>query len=189
LLYACETNRLVLKILDREAAPQVLAFYEGNKDLFEPWEPKRSDNFYTLFYQKASLSAESHQIADGKLLRYWVFHKENPKEIIGSISFQNFLMAPYLNCSIGYKFGQKYNHCGYAYESIQKAIEILWKDYHIHRIEAFIMPDNSPSLRLIERLHFEYEGISRSYAHVNGIWSDHKRYALLNPFDCKDYVN
>lgn len=178
-----ETDRLLLKTLNKDAAPMVLAFYEDNKSLFETWEPKRANNFYTLFYQKASLSAEFHKMAEGKLLRYWVFLKENPEEIIGTVCFQNFLKAPYQSCCIGYKLAEKYTHQGYAYESIQKAIEIILEVYHIHRIEAFIMPNNLPSLRLIEKLGFICEGLSISYALVNGIWSDHKRYTFINPED------
>lgn len=179
----CESDRLLLKTLGADMAPMVLSFYEENKEHFEPWEPKRPNNFYTIYYQRASLSAEYHQMKEGKLLRLWVFLKDNPDEVIGTICFQNLLKAPYLSCNLGYKFGKKYNHKGYAYESIKKGIEIMWKDYGMHRIEAFIMPNNEPSLRLIERLDFVYEGICHSYAQINGSWSDHKRYALVNPSD------
>jgi len=182
-LYTLNTERLILKALTKDAAPMVLSFYEDNRSFFESWEPGRAENFYTLFYQKASLSAEFNQMTEGKLLRYWIFLKDTPEEIIGSISFQNFLKAPYLSCSLGYKFGHRYTHQGYAFESIQKGIEIIMGEFHIHRIEAFIMPNNVPSLRLIERLSFIYEGISYSYAYINGTWSDHKRYALLNSLD------
>ncbi|MBE5965729.1 MAG: GNAT family N-acetyltransferase [Lachnospiraceae bacterium] len=181
--HTCETDRLILKTLGKEAAPMVLSFYEENKSHFEPWEPKRPNNFYTLFYQKASLSAEYHQMAEGKLLRYWVFHKDNTDEIIGTVCFQNFLRAPYLSCSLGYKYGYKYIHKGYAYESIQKGIRLVWDEYNMHRIEAYIMPSNKPSLRLIKRLDFVYEGLCYSYACINDQWSDHKRYALINPAD------
>lgn len=177
------TDRLILKTLTKDAAPMVLDFYEDNRSFFETWEPARADNFYSLCYQKASLSAEYNQMAEGKLLRYWVFLKDAPEEIIGSICFQNFLKKPYLSCSLGYKFSHKYHHQGYAFESIQKGIDIIMNEFYIHRIEAFIMPDNIPSIHLIERLSFIYEGISYSYAHINGSWSDHKRYAFLNSKD------
>lgn len=176
-----ETERLLLKPLNKEAAPLVLSFYEDNKSLFEPWEPIRSLNFYTLSYHKASLTAECNQMTEGKLMRYWVFLKDNPEEIIGTFCFQNLLREPYLSCSLGYKFSHRYLHQGYALESIRKGIEINFKDYRMHRIEAFIMPGNDPSQRLIEKLSFQYEGISYSYARVNGIWVDHMRYSLINP--------
>lgn len=177
------TERLVLKALGKEAAPAVLAFYKDNISHFEPWEPARSANFYTLAYQKASLTAEYARMAEGKLIRYWVFLKDNPTEIIGSVSFQSFLGQPYQSCSLGYKLSHRHLHKGYAYESIQKGIEIVFNEYHVHRIEAHIMPDNTPSLKLIEKLSFQYEGISRSYARINGCWTDHRRYSLINPKD------
>lgn len=178
-----ETHRLRLSILHENAASMVLSFYEDNKTVFEPWEPKRADNFYTLSYQKASLSAEYQQMLETKSVRYWVFLKDYPDTIIGSVCFHNILRGSYQSCSLGYKFNQQYRQQGFAFESIQKTIEIMYLEYHIHRIEAFIMPTNHPSLRLIEKLNFYYEGISYSYANINGFWSDHKRYALINPRD------
>lgn len=176
-----ETDRLILKTLTKDAAPMVLTFYDENRSFFETWEPRRADNFYTLYYQKASLSAEYHQMAEGKLLRYWVFLKDNPDEIVGTVCFQNFLRDPYQSCMLGYKFAWKFHHQGYALESIRKAMDIIINDYSIHRVEAFIMPNNRPSIKLIERLYFIYEGISYSFANIDGVWSDHRRYAYINP--------
>lgn len=180
---AYETDRLILKELCKNDAASVLSFYEDNKAVFEPWEPKRDNNFYTLSYQKASLTAESNLMAEGRLFRYWVFTKEHPEEIIGCLCFQNILREPYKSCSLGYKFSADHFHQGYASESIKKGIEIMFDEFHIHRIEAFIMEHNEPSLRLIERLAFHYEGLCLSYARIRDIWSDHKRYALINPSD------
>ena len=180
---AYDTMRLTVRQLNKDAADQVLDFYEKNKSLFEPWEPKRASQFYTLAYQKASLSAEYHQMLEGKLLRYWVFLKDAPDEIIGSFCFQNFLKGPYKSCCLGYKFSERHLHKGYAFESIQMGLELLFDELPVHRIEAFIMPDNHSSLRLIEKLGFTYEGVSYSYANINGTWADHKRYSLINPID------
>lgn len=178
-----ETDRLILTTLGRESAPMVLSFYEDNKYHLEPWEPMRSINFYSLHLQKASLTAESNLMAEGKLIRYWVFLKDNPDEIIGSICFQNFLKAPYNSCVLGYKFAQKHCRKGYAYESITKSIEIIWKNYNIHRIEAYIMKNNKPSIRLIQKLNFNYEGICFSFANICGQWRDHIQYSIINPED------
>ena len=176
-----ETPRLNLIFLQKDAVPMVLSFYEDNKNIFEQWEPKRFATFYTLSYQKASLTSEHYQMLEGKLLRYWVFLMDHPNEIVGTVCFQNFRKAPYYSCSLGYKLSEKYWHQGYAYEAIQTAIQYVFKEKQIHRIEAFIMPNNIPSIRLIERLQFRYEGLSFSYANINGSWEDHKRYSLINP--------
>ncbi len=176
-----ESNRLLYKVLNKNYASPVLSFYEDNKSNFEPWEPKREDNFYTLPYQRASLIVENNLITEGKLLRLWAFLKDNPDEIVGCVCFQNILREPYRSCSLGYKISYKYLHQGYAYEALNKCIDILFAEYPIHRIEAYIMENNEPSMRLIERLSFHYEGLSYDYARIRGIWTNHRRYSLINP--------
>lgn len=178
-----ETDRLLLRILTKEDAELVLAFCKDNRECFEKWEPLKDNSFYTLSYQKASLSAEKNLMADGKLLRYWIFRKDHPEEIIGSVCFQNILREPYRSCSLGYKLSFRHRHQGYATESLKKCIEIAFEEQHFHRIEAFIMESNESSLHVIKRLGFQYEGLSCSFARINGVWTDHRRYALINPHD------
>lgn len=179
-----ETDRLILKTLNKDSAPLVLSFYEENKDAFEPWEPTRSMNFYTLSYQKASLTAEFNHMTEGKLIRLWIFSKNNPQDIVGSVCFQNFLREPYQSCTLGYKISQKYQHQGYAIESIEKGLDVIFQELHLHRIEAYIMPENEASRHVVEKLNFQQEGLAKSYARIHGAWRDHWRYVLLNPSDC-----
>jgi len=179
-----ESDRLILKILGKEAAPMVLSFYLENREHLEAWEPERGKNFYTLAYHKATLAAEYNQMLDGRRIRFWLFLKDNPNEIIGSVSFQNFLGEPYKSCVIGYKIGSRFLRQGYAYEAVKKCLSIIFDEYHMHRVEAYIMPENIPSLRLAEKLCFNYEGLSYSFAKINGKWRDHIRFSIINPKDC-----
>lgn len=176
-----ETSRLRLTALNKDSADLVLRFYDENRDTFEPWEPKRSPNFYTLSYQRAILTAEHNLICDGKLIRYWIFLKDYPHEIIGSISFQNLLPEPYQSCTLGYKIAKKHQGKGYAYEALVKSIETLQDHHNIHRIEAYIMSNNKASIGLIQKLHFIYEGPSYGYAKVNGHWANHLRFSYILP--------
>ena len=50
-----ETERLVLKVLDKSYAQLVLDYYLRNKSFLEPWEPLRSKEFYTKQYQEEQL--------------------------------------------------------------------------------------------------------------------------------------
>lgn len=42
------------------------------------------------------------------------------------------------------------------------------------------MPSNKSSLRVLEKLNFEHEGICEKYQKINGKWEDHILLALLN---------
>lgn len=175
------TGRLQLQIEDASKAEAVLAFYKKNATLFDRFEPTRPDHFYTLEYQKASLAYEYSEIIKGKALRYYVYLKENPSVIIGSVNFAKIEHGPFSRASIGYKFDSNYHGNGYALEACQAAIPILFSNYHIHRIEARVSLDNLPSIRLLEKLDFVYEGIEYQSVEINGIFKDHHRYSLLCP--------
>ncbi len=48
----------------------------------------------------------------------------------------------------------------------------------LHRIEINIRPENRPSIRVVEKLGFRYEGVRERYLHIDGQWRDHVSYAL-----------
>jgi ribosomal-protein-alanine N-acetyltransferase len=45
-------------------------------------------------------------------------------------------------------------------------------------MEICIRPENEPSLRVVEKLGFRYEGLRRRFIHINGDWRDHFCFAL-----------
>lgn len=175
----CETERLILKVLNATDAFQVLAFLSGNRQLFEQYEGGKSENFYTMGYIRDMLTAEYNQIIKGSSLRYYIYLKSNLDRIIGTISLSGFRRMPYDSCNIGYKFDKDFHHQGYAYESLWFLLSDIVPQYQIHRITAYIAPDNWASIRLIDRLGFYYEGTAREYAKVHGKWMDHRQYSLL----------
>lgn len=176
-----ETGRLILRILRQDAAASVLDFYLDNREIFEEFEPDRPENFYTLNYQAALLNCEFNLSIKSSAFRFWVFEKKSPEHIIGTISFHNITRSIYQSCQLGYKFDQQHWHYGYAHESIQKAISLIFEEVKLHRLEAVVLPSNIPSIRLLESLGFQKEGICQSYILLHGRWADHLRYSLIRP--------
>lgn len=175
------TKRLILKVLDPSWAAKVCTFYKENKDHFEPFEPKRVPNFYSLDFQSANLSYEYNEFLHFRHLRFYLFEQEHPDRIIGSICFSNIRSGSFLSCSIGYKIDYRFEGRGYTTEALDFAIHnIIFTEYGLHRIEAAVHPANIPSLRIMEKLHFEREGIARDFAFLNDRWENHIKYALIN---------
>lgn len=177
-----ETDRLILKVLSPAYAPLVLEFYEQNKEYFEPWEPARVGNFYTENFHRANLGCECNEIMKSAFLRYWIFRKEKPSEIAGTVCFSNMQRGAYQSCALGYKMDHLLWCRGYAEEACRSAISVIYDSYHIHRIEALVHPSNLPSLKLIEKLGFYREGLSQSCIKINGSWEDHYRYSMITPY-------
>lgn len=179
--FCYETNRLYLKALQENAAPQVLDFYQRSREAFERWEPDRSASFYAPAHQAALLRWEFQLILKQAALRLWVFRKEDPGVIIGTISFQEIRRTIYQSCLLGYKFDPAFWRQGYATEGIQCALSVVFHEMGLHRVEALVLPENTPSIRLLDRLGFTNEGVAYSCIYLHGAWRDHLRFSLIHP--------
>ena len=180
MLLQYETRRLVLKILEPDYAKQVLHFYLEDKELFERYESDRSPNFYTEEYHRTLLQVEYGLALRLQKIRFYVFLKEEPNHIIGTVSLYD-ISGVYSKADLGYKFSSKYHHKGYASEAVEKLLDIAFIELNIHRICAYVQEENIPSIHLLEGLGFEKEGICRDFLYLNGIWKDHLQYSLLAP--------
>lgn len=175
-----ETERLVLKVLDKSSAELVLDYYLRNKSFLKEWEPDRNKLFYTKQYQKEQLEKELSSIESKNLLKLWIFKKGFENKIIGSICFNNIVWGIFLSCHLGYKLDKDEINKGYMSEAIQKGIDVIFNEYKLHRIEANIIPKNKRSLRVVEKLGFYNEGLAYKYLKINGIWENHIHMVLLN---------
>jgi [ribosomal protein S5]-alanine N-acetyltransferase len=175
-----ETQRLRLRALDSSSAPLVLDYYLRNWDFLQEWEPVKDDRFYTVQYQEEQLGGELVSMENGNSLRLWIFKKEDDSKTVGSIGFSNIVYGPFLSCFLGYKLDKDEINKGYTTEALQKGIGIMFDEYGLHRIEANIMPKNKRSMRVMEKLGFQNEGMSIKYLKINGQWEDHVHMVLLN---------
>lgn len=176
-----QTERLVLKILTPDHYRSVLNFQIRNRDCFEPYEPARAENFYTPGHQQAILKCEYKLAAKLSTVRFYVYRKESPDTIIGTVCLHDILRTPYSCCEIGYKFDYAFLHQGYACEAVKKALDIAFFDLGLHRVFARVIPDNAPSIHLLRSLSFIEEGLEHGCLLIQGKWTDHLRFAKLTP--------
>lgn len=173
-----ETNRLILRVLEPGHASLVLDFYKRNFNDFNLYEPL-FESAKTLQYHRSALDYEYHQFSKNQFLRLHFFEKANPMIVIGTVSYRSITHSFYESCLIGYKIDKNYRRLGYAKEALQRANRIVFDELNLHRIEANVLPDNTASMRLLESLNFQREGLLRDKIKLNGRWEDHYLYALL----------
>jgi ribosomal-protein-alanine N-acetyltransferase len=174
------TDRLILRILRPKDAGLVLDYVSRNKDFLKEWETDRPDDYYTLSHQKGILKRDYRRFKDGQMLRLWIFKKDDPNKVIGTIALDNIIRGPFLSCFLGYRLDRDNINQGYTTEALGELIRIAFEDMGLHRLEANIMPRNQRSLRVVEKLGFVDEGLSRDYLKINEKWEDHIHMVLLN---------
>ncbi len=180
MLLQYETQRLLLKVIGPDYAQDVLQFYLNDKALFEKYESDRCPNFYTASHQHNILQAEYGLTLKLQQIRFYVFLKEKPEQIIGTVCLYQ-VSSIYSHAELGYKFSSRFHHKGYASEAVEKLIDIAFMELNLHRITAHVQEDNFPSIRLLENLAFEKEGICRDYLYLHGSWRSHIQYSLITP--------
>jgi [ribosomal protein S5]-alanine N-acetyltransferase len=174
-----ETDRLLLKTLNEEDASAVLLYFYRNREFLEEWEPEREASFYTLERQKAEIAHEQNEMDHGRMLKLWIFKKEDGN-LIGSLAFSNIVRGAFLSCFLGYRLDGDETGKGYMTEAIKGALNVIFGEFGLHRVEANIMPKNRRSLRVTEKLGFRQEGYARKYLKINGVWEDHIHMVLIN---------
>ena len=196
MFFQYETPRLLLKVLRADCAPQVLDFYNRDKELFEMYEIDdkkdfsnaivemyeidRVPDFYTVKHLQKVLRYEYNMAVKSQLFRFYVFKKENPCRIIGTVCIHNIAPAFYGSCEIGYKFSSEFHHMGYATEAVGFCTKLAFNELHMHKVTAVVHPGNVPSMKLLNGLGFVQEGLLRDYLMLHGQWCNHYIYGLVN---------
>ncbi len=176
-----ETDRLYLRIIDKRHAQTVFSFIERNKSFLEPWEPLRKPEYYTLQYQLQLLANERRRAEEGSMFKVWLFAKEyGGDHAVGAISLNNIIRGVFQSCHVGYRMDHGLLNRGYMTEALAAVIDHAFHTLKLHRLEANIMPRNTASLKVVEKLGFVREGLARQYLKINGKWEDHIHMVLLN---------
>lgn len=80
---------------------------------------------------------------------------------------------------IGYKFNRHYHGRGYALEAMQALLDLIKRDWPVHKFVAYADPDNIPSIKLMEKLGMEKEGHFKSHYKVGDRWTDEVAYGIV----------
>jgi [ribosomal protein S5]-alanine N-acetyltransferase len=81
---------------------------------------------------------------------------------------------------VGYWLGRQHRGHGYATEAVNVLLRVGFHRLGIHRIEARVFPGNSPSIQVVRRGGFRYEGRLRDEVQKDGRWRATLLYSRLS---------
>ena len=96
----------------------------------------------------------------------------------GEINLSGIQRGPFQNAYVGYWIGEEFAGNNYVPEALAVVVRFAFEDLKLHRIQVAIIPRNSNSRRVVEKLALREEGIAERYLEINGVWEDHVRYAI-----------
>ena len=98
--------------------------------------------------------------------------------LIGEVSLGSVLRGPFQSCFIGYWIDVDHAGHGYVPEGVVLVIRYGFETLRLHRLEAAIVPRNTKSRRVAEKIGLRDEGTARRFLQIRGVWEDHVRYAI-----------
>lgn len=96
----------------------------------------------------------------------------------GEINLSIVQRGPFQSAYVGYWIDEACAGHGYMPEALVCLCRAAFDDLHLHRVQISIIPRNTASRRVVEKLGIRDEGIAQRYLEINGVWEDHIRYAL-----------
>lgn len=175
-----ETERLLLKAPDERYAAALCDYYVRNRSFLEPFEATKEDSFFTVSHQRRTILSEIDQRNAGTSYRFYIFLKDDPDAIIGSIGLNNIIRGCFHSCFLGYKLSFDLVNRGYMTEAVKAVCRFAFDSLLLHRIEGNVMPENKASAAVLLKCGFFEEGLSHKYLKINGEWRDHVHMVLLN---------
>lgn len=171
------SDRIYIRPFVLEDVQALLDLRVRNRQFFQPFEPIQSEEHFTYEGQLQAIQKCIQNFATDAGYAFGIFHQETDA-LIGRVNLSNISRGAFQSCTIGYYLDQTCNNHGYMTKAVQLVTQFAFGNASLHRLQAAVMPHNQPSIRVIEKLNFQYEGLARFYLCINGKWEDHKIYSL-----------
>ncbi|MES1169746.1 MAG: GNAT family protein [Leifsonia sp.] len=107
------------------------------------------------------------------------FIVEYDGQLAGQLNVSSISYGSLSSATIGYWVSEEFAGRNITPTAVALATDYCFYQLGLHRMEICIRPENGPSLRVVEKLGFRYEGLRRRYIHINGDWRDHFCFGLV----------
>ena len=168
-------ERVVLRFPQESDRRAYLSLLRHSWDFLKPWQPTPppdTDPFDSVVFDRV-FDASWTERRRGLFL----VDKETDR-LLGCVNFNEIVRGVFQNCYLGYWIGKAYTGRGYMTEGLGLGLSYAFGELNLHRVEANVIPENLPSIALVQRLGFRKEGLSTKYLKIAGRWQDHEGWAM-----------
>ena len=169
-------GELVLLPLSVRDAPTWKQVRERNADWLRPWDatvPPGGEQRPLTFRGVARKMLRAAR--RGEAMPFVV---EVEGRFAGQVTVSNIVRGSAQLASIGYWIDSALAGRGLVPLGVAKAIDHAFGPVGLHRIEICVRPENTNSLRVVEKLGLEQIGFAPRFLHIDGAWRDHRVFAV-----------
>ena len=172
-----EVSRVLLSPVDPSDAAELWQAIDGSRWHLERWLPWVPFN-NTLEASQRFAEACAMDWDAGRALRFCIREKSSA-HLLGIVGLDSCVHL-HRSCELGYWLRHDATGRGVMTQAAKACIDFAFERVGMHRIRCAAATDNFASLRVISRLGFRFEGISRQAEWVGSRWLDHAVFARLS---------
>jgi [ribosomal protein S5]-alanine N-acetyltransferase len=167
-----ETKRLVLREMRPADVEAIFAIYGDEevmryRDVLAFSRLEEAQHFLEQVRSRGEYGEEMH----------WGITLKGEEQLIGSCGYSWHLGPPF--GAIGYDLARRYWKQGIMTEAIGALLHYGFEVRNLHRVEARVRLGNETSMRLLQRLGFQEEGLLRECLFLNNHFFDVKVFSFL----------
>lgn len=162
--------------VDASDAADVWDAIDGSRAWLQPWlpwVPYQQDPEAALRFTQATMLDWDQ----GRATRF-VIRERKDKRMLGVVGLES-CVPMHRACELGYWLRADAAHHGYMTEAAALCVDFAFRRLGAHRLRVAAATGNHPSLRVIARLGFQFEGHARQAEWCDGRWLDHAVFSLL----------
>jgi [ribosomal protein S5]-alanine N-acetyltransferase len=169
----------VTRLLSIDDAEELASVLSLNREFLAPWEPTRSDDYFTTEGQRAGLKTALEAYVREAMVPLAIVDERG--RIIGRLNINGITRGALQSAAIGFWVSQSHNGRGFASIAVADAVAIAFKQLSLHRLQAETLLHNTRSQRVLERNGFQPFAVAPAYLRIAGRWQDHIMFHLFNP--------
>ena len=172
-------KRVMLRPLTTSDFTQWSEVRVRNESWLVPWEPTRTagaaDPTRSRDSYGSRCAARDRERHAGSAYGFGLFVDD---AFAGEININNVIRGALQSGTLGYWIDRERAGHRYVAEGVVVLCRFAFEELDLHRLEICIVPRNTNSRRVMEKLAIREEGVAQRYLEINGVWEDHLRYAI-----------
>ena len=173
------TERLILRPPRTSDVGELRRVLRHNYVHLKPWNPapRPGEDPSSITEVSNLILRQRRDWKTGRAYAFMLAYRATPGTFIGKIALNGIMRGAMHGAYLGYWLDVDHQGAGLCTEAIQAVLDFAFVTADLHRVQAAIMPHNSRSLRVIEKLGFRREGYAERYLQIAGTWEDHILFA------------
>lgn len=189
---AAHTERLVLRPLRLSDEASFVYADRASREAWAPWTPAGTASLSSEDRFARELERSVRGAAAGTHLRLGAFldsgrtnqtmSDRSDDTFVGLFALNDIVRGVFQSAHASWQLSVDRLGEGYGTEGVRGLLKLAFaaagEGVALHRVQANIMPANTPSLRLAARVGFRREGVAERYLKIADRWEDHVMFAI-----------